>query len=124
MLNGAEFTVVGCVLSRIYWASLTERGHSANSYWVGLSGYSTADMDKAFSDIAATGATTVRTWGFNEIDATPYGGEIYYQSWSNGVPTVNTGATGLQNFDNVIAQAKANGLRLIVALTNNWSDYG
>jgi hypothetical protein len=26
--------------------------------------------------------------------------------------------------DNVVAAAKANGLRLIVALTNNWSDYG
>jgi len=26
--------------------------------------------------------------------------------------------------DNVVAAAKANGIRLIVALTNNWSDYG
>ncbi|KIJ67924.1 glycoside hydrolase family 5 protein [Hydnomerulius pinastri MD-312] len=103
-LNGSTYTVVG-----------------ANSYWVGLSGYSTTDMNTAFKDIAATGATTVRTWGFNEVTS-PNG--IYYQSWSNGVPTINTGATGLQNFDNVIAAAKANGLRLIVALTNNWSDYG
>ena len=34
----------------------------ANSYWVGLMGYSTADMNKAFADIAAAGGTTVRTW--------------------------------------------------------------
>ncbi|EEB99969.1 hypothetical protein MPER_00212, partial [Moniliophthora perniciosa FA553] len=36
----------------------------------------------------------------------------------------NTGADGLQNFDKVVAAAKANGIRLIVALTNNWADYG
>ncbi|KAG7449553.1 mannanase [Guyanagaster necrorhizus] len=103
-LNGAKFTVFG-----------------ANSYWVGLMGYSTSDMNTAFADIAATGATAVRTWGFNEVTS-PNG--IYYQSWSGSTPTVNTGSTGLQNFDAVVAAAAANGLRLIVALTNNWSDYG
>ncbi|KAI0266756.1 glycoside hydrolase family 5 protein [Gloeopeniophorella convolvens] len=103
-LNGSTYTVVG-----------------ANSYWVGLIGLSTANMNAAFADIAKAGATTVRTWGFNEVTS-PNG--VYYQSWSGGKPTVNTGATGLQNFDNVVAAAKANGLRLIVALTNNWSDYG
>ncbi|KII92378.1 glycoside hydrolase family 5 protein [Plicaturopsis crispa FD-325 SS-3] len=103
-LDGADFTVVG-----------------ANSYWVGLMGYSTTDMNQAFADIAATGATTVRTWGFNEV--TSVAGD-YYHLWSGSTATVNTGATGLENFDNVVAAAKANGLRLIVALTNNWSDYG
>ncbi|KAF5368948.1 hypothetical protein D9758_003040 [Tetrapyrgos nigripes] len=103
-LNGQKFTVVG-----------------SNSYWVGLFGLSQADMNKTFSDIAATGATTVRTWGFNEVTS-PNG--IYYQSWSGGKPTINTGSTGLQNFDNVVASAKSHGIKLIVALANNWSDYG
>jgi len=103
-LNGSKFTVVG-----------------ENAYWVGLMGYSTADMNQAFSDIASAGSTAVRTWGFNEVTS-PSG--IYYQSWSGSTPTVNTGSTGLGNFDNVVAAAKANGIRLIVALTNNWSDYG
>ncbi|EMD37800.1 carbohydrate-binding module family 1 protein/glycoside hydrolase family 5 protein [Gelatoporia subvermispora B] len=103
-LNGDVYTVVG-----------------ANAYWVGLMGYSTSDMNKAFADIAATGATTVRTWGFNEV--TTASGD-YYHLWSGSTATVNTGATGLENFDNVVAAAKANGLRLIVTLTNNWSDYG
>ncbi|THG98333.1 hypothetical protein EW026_g3826 [Hermanssonia centrifuga] len=94
---------------------------SENSYWVGLMGLSTANMNAAFADIAKSGATVVRTWGFNEVTS-PNG--VYYQSWSNGKPTVNTGSTGLGNFDNVVAAAKANGLRLIVSLTNNWSDYG
>ncbi|KAF9452368.1 glycoside hydrolase family 5 protein [Macrolepiota fuliginosa MF-IS2] len=103
-LNGQKYTVVG-----------------GNSYWVGLTGLSTSAMNQAFADIAAAGGTTVRTWGFNEV--TSANGN-YYQSWSGSTPTINTGASGLQNFDNVVAAAKANGIRLIVALTNNWSDYG
>ncbi len=51
--------------------------------------------------------------GFNEVTS-PNG--IYYQSWSGSTPTINTGATGLQNFDYVVASAKAHGLKLIVAL--------
>ncbi|KAF5318796.1 hypothetical protein D9619_010785 [Psilocybe cf. subviscida] len=103
-LNGSKFVPVG-----------------SNSYWVGLMGYSSTDINKAFADIASGGATVVRTWGFNEVTS-PNG--IYYQSWSGSKPTVNTGSTGLGNFDNIVASAKSHGLRLIVALTNNWSDYG
>ncbi|KAG6895607.1 hypothetical protein C0992_000377 [Termitomyces sp. T32_za158] len=99
-LNGQPYTVVG-----------------GNSYWMGLIGLSVDNMNKAFADIAAAGGTTVRTWGFNEV--TSANGE-YYQIWSGSTPTINTGSTGLQNFDNVVAAAKANGIRLIVAL----SDYG
>ncbi|KAI1794184.1 CEL4a mannanase [Ganoderma leucocontextum] len=104
MLNGATYPLVG-----------------ANSYWVGLMGYSTTDMNQAFADIAGAGGTTVRTWGFNDVTSA---NGIYYQLWQNGKGTVNTGSTGLENFDNVIAAAKANGIKLIVSLTNNWSDYG
>lgn len=31
----------------------------------------------------------------------------YYQLWSGGVGTLNTGSNGLQVFDTVVAQAKA-----------------
>lgn len=103
-LDGSPFTVVG-----------------SNSYWVGLQGLSTADIDQSFADIAATGATVVRTWGFNEVTSA---NGIYYQSWDGATPTVNTGATGLEAFDAVVASANAAGLKLIVALTNNWADYG
>ncbi|KAF7428063.1 hypothetical protein PC9H_007282 [Pleurotus ostreatus] len=105
VLNGSKYTVVG-----------------HNSYWVGLSGLSLSDMNQAFSDIAATGATTVRTMGFNDQTDPTYWGP-YYQLWTDGVPTINTGPTGLENFDNVVALAKANGLRLIPDLSNR-SDYG
>jgi len=102
-LNGATYTVVG-----------------ENAYWIPQLS-ATADINQAFADIAAMGATTVRTWGFNDVTS-PSG--TYYQLWANGVGTINTGANGLGKFDTVVAAAKSHGLRLIVTLTNNWSDYG
>jgi mannan endo-1,4-beta-mannosidase len=53
--------------------------------------------------------------GFNDVTADP-GFGAYYQLWSNGVGTVNTGANGLQKFDYVVSSAKAHGIRLIVTL--------
>lgn len=109
--TGQRFTVDG--------STFTVAG--ANAYWIGLTGLSTTSMKTAFADIAKTGATVVRTWGFNEV--TSASGD-YYHLWSGSTSSVNTGSTGLGNFDNVIAAAKASGLRLIVTLTNNWSDFG
>jgi len=34
------------------------------------------------------------------------------------------GINNCEQTDTVVASAKSNGLKLIVALTNNWSDYG
>ncbi|KAJ7776579.1 glycoside hydrolase [Mycena maculata] len=104
-LNGEEYTLVG-----------------SNNYWVGLMNFSPAEMSSAFADMAGAGATTSRTWGFDEVTTDP--GIAYYQIWDGATPTINTGANGLENFDNVVAAAKANGIRLIVTLTNNWNNYG
>ncbi|KAF9234133.1 glycoside hydrolase family 5 protein [Melanogaster broomeanus] len=115
----------------------------SNSYWVGLMGYTTDEMNTAFQNIAATGATAVRTWSVTALsNLTPPG---LQRALDGSTPTINYGTTGLQNFgpvyphlqqfangsscwsslpDNVIAAAKANGIRLIISLTNNWSDYG
>jgi len=103
-LNGADYIVAG-----------------TNAYW--MAQWGNADIDQAFSDIAAAGLTTLRTWGFNDVTSDP-GFGAWYQLWSNGVGTVNTGADGLGKFDYVVSSAKAHGIRLIVTLTNNWSDYG
>ncbi|KDQ21473.1 glycoside hydrolase family 5 protein [Botryobasidium botryosum FD-172 SS1] len=102
-LNGQTFTVVG-----------------SNAYWMAQLG-SNADIDKAFTDLQNAGFTTLRTWGFNDVTS-PSG--TYYQLWSGSTGTLNTGANGLGKFDYVVSSAKAHGIRLIVALTNNWSDYG
>ncbi|KAI5117037.1 hypothetical protein M0805_004744 [Coniferiporia weirii] len=104
VLNGETYTVAG-----------------TNAYW--LAQNTDADIDTAFNDIQNAGLTTVRTWGFNDVtSAQNYG--AYYQSWANGVATFNTGDYGISRFDSVVASAKAHGIRLIVSLTNNWSDYG
>jgi mannan endo-1,4-beta-mannosidase len=36
----------------------------------------------------------------------------------------DTGSTGLQHFDQVVRLAERKGVKLLVALTNNWADYG
>lgn len=93
----------------------------ANAYW--LAQNSDADIDKGFSDLKAAGLTTVRTWGFNDRTS-PQDWGAYYQLFQNGQQIFNTGAYGISRFDAVIASAKKHGIHLIVALTNNWSDYG
>jgi mannan endo-1,4-beta-mannosidase len=53
-----------------------------------------------------------------------YGGdgvptETTFQVWENGKATIN-----VEPFDKVVDAATETGIKLIVALTNNWADYG
>lgn len=54
-----------------------------------------------------------------------YGGEgagateIVFQRFANGTSTIN-----VEPFDKVVDAATKAGIKLIVALTNNWADYG
>ncbi|KAJ7208841.1 glycoside hydrolase superfamily [Mycena pura] len=99
-LNGAPFTVFG-----------------TNAYWPALQGYSNADIDQAFADMAAAGVTVVR--GFNEV-TNPFQGQVFFHQWAGATATVNTGTAGLQRLDQVVASAKAHGIRVIITL----SDFG
>lgn len=72
---------------------------------------------------AANGFAVVRTWGFAEADQCG-GGAVYFQCWNGSQPVYNTGPTGLQKLDYVVAAARQRGLRLIITLTNNWPDFG
>ncbi|KAJ4326744.1 hypothetical protein N0V84_002864 [Fusarium piperis] len=78
------------------------------------------------------GLNVIRTWGFNDRNATTdpnglpkYGGEgagdtsVYFQTWENGKSKIN-----VERFDRVVNAASKAGIKLIVALTNNWADYG
>lgn len=79
------------------------------------------------------GLKVFRTWGFNDKNVTSdyvngmpqYGGEgagdteVVFQRWDNGKSTIN-----LEPFDKVVAAASNVGIKLIIALTNNWADYG
>lgn len=74
----------------------------------------------------------MRTWGFNDRNRTTvtgglpqYGGEgagpspNVMQWWSNGTSEIN-----LEPFDKVVKAAEKTGMKLLIALTNNWADYG
>ena len=78
------------------------------------------------------GLRVFRTWGFNDKNVTydpnglpKYGGEgagatdAVFQYWANGTSTINVAL-----FDKVVDAASNVGIKLIVALTNNWADYG
>ncbi|HVU68337.1 MAG TPA: cellulose binding domain-containing protein [Ktedonobacteraceae bacterium] len=115
MLNGAPFEVVG-----------------SNNYYPE---YEPQQMvDDLFSNAQAMGLTTMRVWAFldigsldgsrSSIDGTKNG--IYFQYWSSSTnaPVVNTGATGLQMLDYVIASAQAHNIKLILPFINNWNAFG
>jgi endo-1,4-beta-mannosidase len=78
------------------------------------------------------GLNVFRTWGFNDKNVTyipeglpQYGGEgaggteVIFQRWANGKSTID-----IKAFDKVVNAASKTGIKLIVALTNNWADYG
>ncbi|KIO20851.1 glycoside hydrolase family 5 protein [Tulasnella calospora MUT 4182] len=124
--NGQKFQLNG----RPYYFAGT------NAYWFQFIS-DINDVSLAMDKAKAAGLEVIRTWGFNEVNVTTipgglpqYGGEgagpstIYFQSWDNGVPTINYGDNGLKRFDKVVKLAEKKGIKLVVALTNNWADYG
>lgn len=118
-LNSVEFVQTDGVSFSLDGYRYTPVG--ANAYWIGLAGLTDADMDKSFEDIAAMGATTVRVWGFNEMDISQMSSRgIYYNLWQGNQAVVNYSESGLGYFDRVIASAKRHNLRLIVVLTSNY----
>ena len=70
---------------------------------------------------------TSETWiptGLPQYDGEGAGAPVFFQSWKDGKPTINHGKNGLQTFDNIVKQAEEYDVKLIVAFTNNWADYG
>lgn len=111
MVRGKEFRFVG-----------------TNNYYLAYQSQAMAD------DVLKTAAdhrfTVMRTWGFLDIadpastgDDGPKNG-VYFQSFKTNPPTVNEGPTGLERLDYVVAEAGKRGLKLVIPLTNNWSDFG
>src|SRR5207237_4177976 len=67
--------------------------------------------------LVCLGMPVVRTWAFNERPAAQDAASIQ--------PAAGTyREEGLQALDQSIAEAKARGLRAIVTLVDNWSNYG
>jgi len=92
-----------------------------------------ADVELGLSAAKKAGLDVFRTWGFNDKNATynptglpQYGGEgaggteVVFQRWgADGKSTID-----VSGFDKVVNAATKTGVKLIVALTNNWADYG
>ncbi|KAI5776472.1 glycoside hydrolase superfamily [Geopyxis carbonaria] len=91
-----------------------------NAYWLPFL-TNDADVDATFKAISAAGLKVVRTWGFH--DSTSCSG-VYFQCWSGSTPTINTGSNGLGRMDVVVNTAAKYNVKLILALVNNWGDYG
>lgn len=76
------------------------------------------------------GLTVFRTWGFNDQNATydpnglPLYGEgneqVVFQRFSPGGEV----EINLSPLDLVVEAAEKTGVKLFIALTNNWADYG
>ncbi|PLN85681.1 glycoside hydrolase superfamily [Aspergillus taichungensis] len=103
----------------------------SNAYYFPFNNNQT-DVELGLTAAKRAGLKVFRTWGFNDRNATDidgglpdYGGEgagpteIVFQRWSNGTSTID-----LKPFDKVVRAAEQTGIKLIVALVNNWADYG
>lgn len=114
MLDGKSFYFAG---SNAYYFPFNEQA---------------SDVEKGLIAAKQAGLTVFRTWGFNDKNKTyiqtglpQYGSEgagatnNVFQVWDSGKPTIK-----LEAFDKVINAAEKTGMKLIVALTNNWADYG
>lgn len=90
------------------------------------------DVERGLGAAKRAGLNVMRTWGFNDKNSTTdpnglpkYGGEgagetnVVMQTWKNGKAKID-----VSGFDKVVKGAEKTGMKLIVALTNNWADYG
>ena len=93
----------------------------ANTYYLG---YVDESVVNAVLDIASDANMNVlRLWAFCEHQP---GHSVYYQTWdpARQGTVINEGDTGLVRLDRAIALAAARGMRVILALANNWKDFG
>ncbi|RYP07769.1 hypothetical protein DL764_002316 [Monosporascus ibericus] len=103
----------------------------SNAYYFPFNNNQT-DVELGLTAAKNAGLKVFRTWGFNDKNVTyipgglpQYGGEgagdteIVFQWFANGASTIN-----LDAFDKVVNAATKVGIKLLVAFTNNWADYG
>ncbi|KAL4778693.1 glycoside hydrolase superfamily [Aspergillus varians] len=103
----------------------------SNAYYFPFNDNET-DVELGLTAAKKAGLNVFRTWGFNDKNATTvagglpdYGGEgagtteVVFQTWHNGTSVID-----LEPFDKVVKAAERTGMKLIVALVNNWADYG
>jgi mannan endo-1,4-beta-mannosidase len=97
----------------------------ANTYY--LCYKSRRMVDAALDAAVRLQCSVVRTWAFLDAGRLPDGekdGVCFQYQDVNGAVTVRDGDNGLNRLDYVVHAAKARGLRLILPLVNNWTDFG
>lgn len=96
-----------------------------NSYWLPFQ-TNNADVDSVFKNLQQSGLKILRVWGFNDVNAVPASGTVYFQlhDKATGTTTINTGADGLKRLDYVVSAAEKYGIKLIIPFVNSWDDYG
>ncbi|KAG7294677.1 hypothetical protein NEMBOFW57_004755 [Staphylotrichum longicolle] len=104
----------------------------SNAYYFPFNG-NQQDIEKGLTAAKKAGLSVFRTWGFNDKNSTyipgglpNYGGEgagpsdvVFQWFHPNGTTTID-----LSGFDKVVKAADKVGIKLLIALTNNWADYG
>jgi mannan endo-1,4-beta-mannosidase len=94
------------------------------------------NVTNVLDDAVAADFDVLRMWAFFDVQD-PFeenrassvhrgNGPTWFQAWDEqaGRPVVNDGEYGLQQLDFAIAEAGRRGLKLVLPLTNNWSDFG
>ncbi|KAJ0978808.1 hypothetical protein J5N97_014282 [Dioscorea zingiberensis] len=87
-----------------------------NAYWLMDKSYDVYERDKvssALQQASGYGLTVVRTWAFSDGGGRPL--QISPGSYNEDM---------FKALDFVVSEASKYGLRLILCLVNNWSDYG
>jgi len=85
----------------------------------------TSTVDQILQTVANSNLKVVRMWLF--YDTLTAEGSFYLQYWNTatGAPAYNDQPlSGLANVDYVISEANTLGIKLILTLTNNWTDFG
>jgi mannan endo-1,4-beta-mannosidase len=86
------------------------------------------NRNDTFRRMRANNMTLLRLWAFNDgafCSSDNKEEQNYFQCWSNSSSSVYVNETALAlHLDTAIAEAGAAGIRVILALTNNWNAYG
>ncbi|MEU7866886.1 cellulase family glycosylhydrolase [Dactylosporangium sp. NPDC049140] len=96
----------------------TFRFAGSNNYYLHYNSH--AMVDDVLGDAAGAGFNVLRTWGFMESGQNG----VSFLSFDGTKPVANDGPDGLGRLDYVLKAAHDKGIRLVIPLTNNWSDFG
>ncbi len=116
-----QFVTVDTVNARFMLSGQPFYFAATNNYWLMQQrSYNSTCVDDAFDAAQAVGIKVIRTWGFADGWAWTSPTDAAILQESPGVYRENA----FSAMDYVIKEAGLHGLKLIIALVNNWDDFG